>query len=304
MSKALRSKMNLAVLNVDFDTDAECRAALEGLRWPDGVRCLRCGSDKISRISTRKQFDCDACRYRFSVTTGTIFHDSHLPLPKWFLAILLMCEAKKGISANQMKRTLGVAHKTAWYLCHRIREAMKDGTTVQLTGTVEVDETYVGGRRPGVGTGNWKRDKAMVLAAVERGGRIRLQTGKKADKKTLHAFVADTVSDAAANIYTDELPAYTGIGDENTTHQTVNHGHKEYVRGTVHTNTVEGAFGLFKRGIVGSFHQVSHKHLDRYLDEFEFRYNNRKNPYLFRDTIMRLVWRSALTYDQLTVAAS
>src|SRR5580765_715271 len=145
-----KTKNSLSSLNVDFDTDTECRQALEELRWPEGVACLKCGSKSISRITTRKQYDCDSCRYRFSVTTGTLFHDSHLALPKWFMAILLMCEAKKGISANQMKRTLGVAHKTAWYLCHRIRKAMTDVNPEPLTGTIECDETYVGGkhRRP------------------------------------------------------------------------------------------------------------------------------------------------------------
>src|SRR5688500_6515432 len=146
-------RMRLSSLMIDFDTDAVCRAILERLRWPDGVACLRCGSESISRITTRKQYDCNACRYRFSVTTGTVFNDSHLALPKWFMAVLLMCEAKKGISANQMKRTIGVAHKTAWYLCHRIRKAMADACTEPLTGTIEVDETYVGGRVRGKGIG-------------------------------------------------------------------------------------------------------------------------------------------------------
>lgn len=300
----MRAKMNLPTLNVDFDTDAECRAALEGLRWPDGVRCLHCNSDKISRISTRNQLDCDSCRYRFSVTTGTIFHDSHLPLPKWFLAVLLMCEAKKGMSANQMKRTLGVAHKTAWYLCHRIRKAMETANPAQLSGTVEVDETYVGGKRrygsrrgrPALATSH----KAMVLAAIERGGNIRLTTGKRADKATLHGFVKNTTKPETANIYTDDWFAYRGLEDADTKHETVKHTAKEWVRGDVHTNTVEGAFGLFKRAIVGSFHQISHKHLERYLDEFEFRYNNRKNPYLFRDTLTRLVQTDAMPYEKLT----
>lgn len=296
----MRSKMNLPALMVDFDTDAECREALEQLRWPDGVKCLRCGSDKISRITTRKQFDCDACRYRFSVTTGTIFHDSHLALPKWFMAIFLMCESKKGISANQMKRTLGVAHKTAWYLCHRIREAMREANPEPLSGTVEVDETYIGGRKRGVGTGRWRRHKRMVLGAIERGGDIRLTTGDTNDRKTLHGFIRANVADGAANIYTDEWQAYRYCGDANTNHEWVNHRGEEYVRGVAHTNTVEGAFGLFKRAIIGSFHQVSHKHLDRYLDEFEFRYNNRKNNYLFRDTITRLVTAKALPYEELT----
>ncbi len=296
----ISAKQNLAKLMDDFDTDAECRAALEALRWPKGVSCLRCFSLKVSRISTRKQFDCDECRYRFSVTTGTIFHDSHLALPKWFMAVLLMCEAKKGISANQMKRTIGCAHKTAWYLCHRIREAMKEhATDDQLIGTVEVDETYIGGKRP-VGRGNYKKHKAMVMAAVARGGEIRLARGKSNTGDVIRGFVNTHVHPEANNVYTDELPAYKGVNFGQAQHQTVEHGAKEYARGDVHTNTVEGAFGLLKRSIVGSFHQISHKHLDRYLDEFEFKYNNRKNPYLFRDTLTRLVNGEAMPYEKLT----
>ena len=283
----MHAKMNLSDLNVDFDTDTECRSALEELRWPNGVRCLRCTSDKVSRISTRNQFDCASCRYRFSVTTGTVFHDSHLPLPKWFLAVLLMCEAKKGISANQMKRTLGIAHKTAWYLCHRIRQAM---TAVHPA------------QRHGYGRG-YRRNKAMVVAALERNGNIRMKVNKRDDKATLQGFILDHISPNVARIYTDEHPSYQGLDASFGgvgLHQTVNHSAKEYVRGDVHTNSVEGAFGLFKRAIVGSFHQVSHKHLDRYLDEFEFRYNNRKNVHLFRDTLTRMVRAEAMPYEQLT----
>lgn len=295
-------RMTLPKLMVDFDTDTECRAVLEKLRWPDGVKCLRCGSPKISRIKTRKQLDCDACRYRFSVTTGTIFHASHLALPKWFMAVLLMCEAKKGISANQMKRTLGVAMKTAWYLCHRIREAMNEVSPEPLGGTVEVDETYIGGRRQGIGRGNYRQHKAMILAAIERDGDIRISTGRNNSRRVLHGFIRENAPNAT-RIMTDEWPAYRGIADEDTTHETVNHSAKEYVRGDVHTNTAEGAFGLFKRSIIGSFHQVSHKHLDRYLDEFQFRFNNRKNPFLFRDTLMKLIASQKLEYKDLVKAA-
>jgi transposase-like protein len=291
-------KMNLSRLMVDFDTDAECRAVLEELRWPDGVTCLRCNSASISRITTRKQYDCNACRYRFSVTTGTVFNDSHLALPKWFMAVLLMCEAKKGISANQMKRTLGVAHKTAWYLCHRIRKAMTEVDPRQLGGTVEVDETYIGGKVRG--TGQWRNRKAMVLGALQRDGRIMMRTGKRQTSAELKAFVREVVANGAARIITDEHRGYHGIGDDDTIHETVNHSREEYVRGDVHTNSIEGAFGLFKRSLVGSFHQVSHKHLDRYLDEFEFKYNNRKNTHLFRDTLTRLVQAEAMPYEQLT----
>lgn len=304
---AIKAKNSLSSLNVDFDTDAECRQALEELRWPDGVACLRCNSKSISRITTRKQYDCNDCRYRFSVTTGTVFNDTHLALPKWFLAVFIMCEAKKGISANQMKRTLGVAHKTAWYLCHRIREAMIEVGQSQLTGVVEMDETYLGSKRRthGVGQGNWRPFKQIVLGAVERNGRLRMSAGIDNTKVSLRSFIAANISDEAAAVYTDQLPAYKGlIADEDTQHETVNHSEREYVRGVVHTNTIEGAFGLFKRGLVGSFHQISRKHLDRYLDEFEFRYNNRRNKFLFRDTLTRLVTAKSLPYETLTAHAS
>jgi transposase-like protein len=221
------------------------------------------------------------------------------------MAVLLMCEAKKGISANQMKRTLGVAHKTAWYLCHRIREAMKDVNPEPLQGIIEVDETYIGGKRKGHGRGrgNYLANKTMILAALERGGKLRMGTGPNNTKKVLHGFINQNAPNPK-RIMTDNWQAYRGIDDTDTTHETVNHSKGEYVRGDVHTNTVEGAFGLFKRGVVGSFHQISTKHLDRYLDEFEFRFNNRKNPFLFRDTLNRLVSAPALPYEELVTAAS
>src|SRR2546425_3087004 len=146
MPKAKRSvAMDIVKLADQFGSEDRARTYLERRRWPDGLKCLRCGSEKISRIEDRHQFDCDSCRYQFSVTAGTIFHDSHLPLFKWFMAVYLMCESRKGISANQMKRTLKVAYKTAWYLCHRIRAALKDADTTPLKGTVELDESWVGG---------------------------------------------------------------------------------------------------------------------------------------------------------------
>ncbi len=282
-----------------FHTEERCREYLEGLRWPEGVHCPRCSSDKISRIVKRDQFDCDSCRYQFSVRVGTIFHDSHLPLRKWFAAIYLMCEARKGVSANQLKRTLKVAYKTAWYLCHRIRAAMKDHDTEPLTGTVEVDETFIGGKKSGKGRG-YIGNKAMVLGAIERGGSIRLRVEKRRDRKTLHCFIKSQVDDATKNIYTDDWHAYDGCGDENTKHARVTHSENEWVRGDVHTNTIEGAFSLLKRSIVGSYHQISAKHLPAYLDEFEFRFDNRDNPYMFRDTLLRLIASDKMTYEELT----
>jgi len=302
MSAQMTPSVNLWTLMEAYDTDIECRTYLEGLRWPTGVKCPRCGANKVSRIKERKQFDCDTCRYQFSVTAGTIFHDSHLPLPKWFVAVFLLCESKKGMSALQLKRILKVSYKTAWYLCHRIRAAINEANPVPLNGVVEVDETYIGSAK-GKGLPHGNRDRhTMVLAAVERGGRIRMSKGrvKHASKDELHGFINAVVDEECPRIMTDHAPGYVGIADANTTHERVNHAIGEYVRGDVHTNTVESAFSLFKRSIVGAFHQVSAKHLDAYLDEFEWRYNNRKNRFLFRDTLLKLIGSENLTYEKLT----
>jgi len=300
--------MNLLKLVSRFDNDEKCRMHLEQLRWPEGVRCVRCQSAKISRMYKRNQFACDSCGYQFSVTAGTIFHDSHLPLRKWFIAILLICESKKGMSALQLKRTLGVAYKTAWYLCHRIREAVKDADSSLLSGICEIDETFVGGKAKNMHKAERARkihgrggaDKAMVLGAIERGGKVRLDAAISRDRETLKAFIAAKLADETSAIMTDDFPAYDGCGDANTRHETINHSAKEYVRGDVHTNTMENVWSLFKRSIIGSYHQISVKHLDRYLDELEFRFNNRNNPYLFRDTLLRLLQTSNLEYKELT----
>ena len=254
----------------------------------------------VSEIHDRDQWDCNSCRYQFSVTAGTIMHRSHLPLRKWFLAIYLMCESKKGVSANQLKRTLGVAYQTAWHLCHRIREAMGNDpfTGPTLFGIVEVDEALVGGRRRGVGTGN-RVGKTWVAGAVQRGGNIRLERIPDIKKDTLHGFIQRTVKDAAEAIYTDELRSYMGIADHDTRHETVRHSEEEWVAGDVHTNSVEGVWSLFKRSIVGTFHKMSVKHMDRYLEELEWRFNNRDNPHIFRDTLRRIVDTDTLTYDAL-----
>ena len=291
---------NLLTLIDDYSTDAKCRELLERLRWPSGVACIRCGSMSISEIESRNQYDCNDCRYQFSVTVGTIMHDSHLPLRKWFLAIYLMCESKKGISALQLKRTLGVAYKTAWYLCHRIREAMGndsfDGPT--LFGIVEVDETLVGGKTKGKGRA-YKGNKTLVAGAIQRNGGIRLERIPDTKRQTLHDFIARTVKDEAEAIYTDELASYLGIADHDTRHETVNHSAEEWAIGGVHTNSIEGVWSLFKRSIIGAFHKVSAKHIDRYLDELEWRFSNRDNDHIFVHTIRRIVNTEHLTYERL-----
>ncbi len=296
----VKQDINLINLIEKYQNENDSRAYLEGLRWPDGVVCPRCGSKSISRVEKYHIFDCNSCRYQFSVTAGTIFHDTHLPLWKWFTAIYLMIESKKGISANQMKRTLGVgSYRTAWYLCHRIRSAMSDGKPNLLKGIVEVDETYVGGKIKGMGHG-FKGNKTIVVGATERGGEARLQVIDDNGRKTLHEFIHENTDPDTKAIYTDEWPAYQGIADENTKHETVNHSAEEWVRGDVHTNSVEGVWSLLKRSIVGSYHKVSTKHLDAYLDELEWRFNNRKNEFLFRDTLLKLIKSENLPYQKLT----
>lgn len=304
MSKALDESVNLMTLMDQFGTDEKCRAILEELRWPDGVRCPRCNTPKVSRITTRDQFDCDVCRYQFSVLSGTIFHDTHLPLKKWFVAIYLIVEAKKGMSANQMKRILGVSYKTAWFLCHRIRAAMTEHEASPLTGTVEVDETFIGGKLKGQGKGRgaYLKNKAIVIGVVQRAGKVRLQVIDRTDRKTLHRFIKDHTAPETEVIITDDWKAYRGISDADTKHEVINHSAGEYVRGDVHTNGIENVWSLLKRSVTGTYHKLSVKHLDAYLDELEWRFNNRENPYLFRDTLMKLIGSKNLGYQELVAS--
>lgn len=292
--------MNLISLLEKFPNDDECREALEEIRWPAGVCCTRCGDLNVLELPKHNRWKCRSCDYQFSVMSGTIMHDSHLPLRKWFIAIYLMCESKKGISACQMQRTLGVAYRTAWYLCHRIREAMGnepfEGPT--LLGVVEVDETLVGGKTKGKGRA-YKGNKTWVAGAIQRGGKVRIERIPNIKKKTLHDFIARTVKDEAEAIYTDELRSYIGIEDWDTRHETVNHSEEQWVVGDVHTNSVEGVWSLFKRSLIGAFHKMSAKHMDRYLEEFEWRFNNRDNPDIFIDTLRRIMNTGNLPYRKL-----
>ena len=282
-----------------FGSEEQCRAYLEKLRWPNGPICVACGSVTITELPKRNLFQCSDCRCQFSVTSGTIMHDTHLPLRKWFLAIYLIVEGKKGISARQLGRTINVAYKTAWHLSHRIREALKTPDAL-LSGIIEVDETFVGGKSRGRGMG-YKGNKTVVIGAVERDGEGRMKAAAGRTSKELQKFFDENISDDAEVIYTDEWLAYKKIvAADNTRHETVNHSEDEWVRGDVTTNTIEGMWSLFKRGVTGSFHKVSRKHLERYLDEFEFRFNNRNNPFIFRDALRELVKRDRLTFEDLT----
>src|ERR1700737_1510794 len=296
--------MNLVELNAAYSTQDKCREQLKRLRWPKGVTCPHCQSKTISQLFTQQRYECAKCEYQFSVTVGTVFHDSHLPLEKWFLATYLITESRKGMSANQLKRMLGVTYKTAWYLCHRIRSAMVESQKPMLDGTVEMDEKYLGGRRHGPGQTGRGADKEIVIGIRQRSGDLRLFHVKDTKAATLARYIRENVSGDVDVIVTDDWVGYPKAmmkaGMHGSQHQTINHSGKVYVVGDVHTNTVESAFSLLKRGIMGTWHRISAKHLPAYLDEMCFRFNNRKNDFLFRDTMLKLIDSPNLEYKHLT----
>ncbi len=293
--------MNLVKLVEQFGSDEKCRDYLEAVRWPDGPVCPRCHATSITTLEGREQFECnkEQCRYRFSVTVDTIFHGSHVPLWKWFITIYLMLESRKGVSANQIKRTVKVTYKTAWYLCHRVRDAMKDQDSAALGGTVEADETWVGGIQTNQEYWEHGSNKTVVAGVFQRDGKVRLKVIPNASKLVIQQFVEANIRPDTVAIYTDESSAYRGIGDKDTKHEAVNHSRMEWARGDVHTNGIENVWSLLKRSIVGAFHHVSSKHLDAYCDELEWRFNNRKNDHLFRDTLQQMVGADRLPYRTL-----
>ena len=297
--------MTLLDVNQMFSTDAQCRELLERLRWPEGVMCPRCKDTRVSRLKDYARYECVGCEYQFTATSGTIFHDSHLPLPVWFIATLLLCEAKKGMSAHQLRRTIWGEHKgsykTAWYLFHRIRAAMATVERPMLDGTVEMDETYVGGKQRNPGRGRATTNKEVVVGIRQRNGDLRFFHAMDAKTGTLARYIRANISTDVDVIVTDELPAYRkAVG--NFSHETVNHSAKEYVRlGTdIHTNSIESAFSLLKRGIIGTWHKVSAKHLQAYLDEMTFRFDRRNRSDLFVDTLRHMVTADPLTFEDLT----
>lgn len=298
--------MNLIDLCTAFSSDERCRELLERLRWPNGPECPRCHSTAIVRLVTSdKLLWCKECEYQFTVTANTIFHDSHLPLIKWFATTYLLCEAKKGMSANQIKRTLGISYKTAWYLCHRIRAAMATADKPMLDGIVEMDETYIGGKFKGRDAQrNRLRNKEIVIGIKQRGGDLRFFKAEDVKSGTLAKYIKENVSQDVEVIMTDELPAYkgamtqSGIGRER--HESVNHYQGVYADGDITTNGIESAFSLLKRGIIGSWHKVSAKHLPAYLEEMTFRFNRRDSKTLFLDTLQHMITADPLSYEKLT----
>jgi transposase-like protein/IS1 family transposase len=292
-----------------FPNDDACKAYLTANRWPAGVVCPRCGNPDAREHGSRAfHWQCYACSakgtsYRFSVTVGTIFENTKYPLREWFRVIHLMLTSKKGISALQIHRMIGTgSYETAWSMCHRIRAAMIDKNFRQLIGIVECDETFVGGKiqNKHIGKRGWDKhgggalgkgsNKAIVAGAVERGGKVFARVLKDVSAATLNSFVREVTSDKVSLVCTDAFSAYKRLGMHRP-HASVDHASGEYVRhddelaGVIHTQTIEGFWSLIKRGIMGTYHKVSHKYLPLYVAEFQFRYNNRLNEDIFAEAI-------------------
>ncbi|HXY21958.1 MAG TPA: IS1595 family transposase [Burkholderiaceae bacterium] len=266
-----------------FHDETKAREYLESLRWPNGPICPHCGSVKTPYKLEGKShrpglWKCVGCHEQFTVTVGTVFERSKIPLSKWLTATYLLCSSKKGMSSHQLHRTLGITYKTAWFMTHRIREAMKDGSGTLLggpgtSGIVEADETYLG-KTTGQGKGPHLSKKEKVVALVEREGRVRAFHVPSVTVNTLKPILEGQIAQSA-RVMTDEAQHYKKAAESFANHEKVNHGVKEYVRGDVTTNSVEGYFGILKRGLSGTYQHVSPAHLKRYVEEFSFRYNNR-----------------------------
>jgi transposase-like protein len=279
-----------------FQTQEDCLAYLVQMRWSGGVACPRCGNEKVYALKQAFKWQCKACAkngYRFSPLTGTIFKNTKYPLRDWFQVILIMCQAKKGVSALQVQRHIGMGqYRTAWYMCHRFRAAMQDEAFQKLAGVVEVDEAFIGGKAKnrhggGIGGGVKKGErgrgaagKVGVIGAISRKGNVVCQVIESTDAKVLEGFVEKAVASRVSLVATDEAQGYRGVGRRRH-HESVNHSAGEYVRGEVHTANIDSFWSLIKRGIMGNFHHVSKAYLPLYLNEFSFRHKNRNNDDMF-----------------------
>jgi len=295
--------ISLQTLADHFPTEQVCRDYLEAARWNGDPSCPYCWSYNISKFKDGKLYFCGKCRRHFTVTVGTIFEKSHIPLRKWFFAVYIIVAHRKGISSLQLSRDLQVTQKTAWFMNHRIRYALEKNTfSVPFTDIVEIDETYVGGKTRRLGDPPLKRGRGSekqtpVIAITERKGNIVTIPVKKVTAKNLER-IANQYVEVGARVMTDEFGGYRTLGQDYK-HETVNHSKREYVRGDVYTNTVEGFFGLLKRGIFGIYHSVSPKHLHRYCNEFAYRWNIRKEKDVDRFAMALHKCESRLTYKVL-----
>lgn len=287
----------------DLDAATEFVAKL---RWPDGPVCPRCEGKQHSYISTRRLWKCKACKKQFSVKVGTIFEDSPLGLDKWLPAVWLIANSKNGISSHELGRALGVTQKSTWFMLHRIRLAMQDGSFNKLTGEVEVDETYIGGlarnmhkhKRAEKISARGVKDKTAIVGAMERGGKLRAKVVHRVKKNELQDLVREYLEEGSI-LYTDQHPAYVGL-QETFDHKTVDHA-VQYVDGVVHTNRIENFWALLKRGLAGTYISVEPFHLFRYLDERVFTFNMRELTDLGRFTcVLETVSGRRVTYAELT----
>lgn len=285
-------QMTIAQFEAMFPDEEACQRYLVARRWPQGVVCPRCGNVKLYDASSYKPFhwqcrECAPLGYRFSCIAGTVFENTNKPLKDWFKVAHTMLTSKKGVSALQIMRTMGFgSYKTAWYMCHRIRAALIERDMDKLGGIVEVDETWIGGKdhnkhvsKRGKGGKHAPNTKTPIIGAVSRRGNVVTRVLQFISKEDAEKFVRETVSDKVSLLATDESRIYGGLTDYS--HQEVNHSARQYVVGAIHTNTIEGFWSIFKRGIVGSFHKVSRKYMPLYVAEFQFRYNNRFNTDIF-----------------------
>lgn len=283
-----------------FPNEDACKDYLVARRWPEGVHCPRCGNVDVYPVTNRPfHWQCSKCApggggYRFSVLVGTIFENTNKPLRDWFKVIHLMLTSKKGMSALQIMRYMGFgSYKTALYMCNRIRAGLSEHKPDKLAGVVEVDETYIGGKdrnrhrnKKSGGTGGPGSGKTPIVGAVQRKGNVVARVIEHCDRETLFGFIREAVSNKVSLIATDDARPYDTLGKE-FPHGVVHHEEGEYVVGAVHTNTLDGFWSMIKRGVVGTFHKVSAKHLPLYVAEFQFRYNNRGNPDIFGAAIAR-----------------